>query len=140
MRVSVRSTGSYYKGISFPFRFGSSGGVAKSILTHSDFSRIKESITQILFTYQNERVMNNLFGSPRQYVFENLDDVTERALFRHEIVKAIETYEDRVEVIECRLYPDPTKEGTLIVSLDLHIIKFVKDVTLQLEFEYANAS
>jgi uncharacterized protein len=127
-----------YKGISFPFRFNSQGRVEKSELTHDDFSRIKESIIQILFTFKMERIMLTDFGSTRGAIFDPLDDMTDRALLKHEIQQAIEKYEDRVDVNNVEVYTDESKEGTLIVVLDLHIVKFVKDVSLTLPMDLNN--
>ena len=130
-----KRSGIIYQGISFPFRFNSQGRVEKSKLTHDDFSRIKESIHQIIFTFHMERVMNTEFGVPRMSVFQSLDDITDQAILKHEIRKAIEKHEDRVEVNDIRIYTDGENEGTLIVELDLHIIKFLKDVTVKVPLD-----
>lgn len=124
-----------YKGISFPFRFNAHGRVEKSKLTHDDFSRISESITQIIFTFRMERIMNNEFGMTRNAIFMVIDDITDQAILKHDITQAIELHEPRVLINDCTIYADPEKEGTLIVELDLHVIKFVKDISLQIPFE-----
>lgn len=124
-----------YKGVSFPFRFNSRGGVAMSELTHSDFSRIRESIHQILFTHYMERVMNLDFGTDRGMLFYPTDDITELSIIQYKITEAIEKFEDRVEVNSCEVFADTENEGTVIVSLDLHIIKFVKDVQIVERYE-----
>lgn len=130
-----KQSGVIYQGISFPFRFNSLGKVEKSKLTYDDFSRIKESIHQIIFTFQMERIMNTGFGVPRMSIFQSLDDITDQAILKHEIRKAIERHEDRVEVKDIRVYTDEQNEGTLIVELDLHIIKFLKDVTIRVPLD-----
>lgn len=122
------------KGISFPFRFGSSGGVRESKLTHTDYSRIIESIEQIIFTFKKERVMLAKAGSTlREYVFELDGDETTMSLMQHEMTKAIEEQEPRVLVNSVKVQVLDSDEGSIMVFLDLHIIQFVKDVELQLE-------
>lgn len=79
--------------------------------------------------------MNVNFGMTRDAQFMVLDDVTDQANLMYDIRQAIETFEERVLVNDIRVYPDPEKEGTLIVDLDLHVIKFVKDVSLQIPLE-----
>jgi phage baseplate assembly protein W len=128
----------YFQGISFPFRFNGHGRVEKSKLTPDDFSRIQESIAQIIFTMQLERVMNIEFGMSRKPVFINMEDETDLAILKFEIQKAIEKNEPRVEINDITIYPDPEKEGTLIVVLDIHIIKYLKDVTLQVQMDTSN--
>lgn len=124
-----------YKGISFPFRFNSSGGVATSELSHTDFSRIEESIYQILFTEMKERIFKTEFGTKlKRQVFEVDGDITQIAILRHEIEKAIDTFEERVAVNDIRIYTVDEEEGKLFIELDVHIIKFMKDVTLQLSY------
>lgn len=130
-----------FKGISFPFRFGSSGGVATSELTHGDFSRIKESIHQIMMTFISERVMRGSFGSnTRDFLFEVQGDDTSVALLQHEIKKAIESNEDRVIVNSLRVYTGETAEGTIIIDADIHIIKFVKDVDFRFNVDLPSDS
>lgn len=51
------------RGISFPFRFNSRGGVAISESNYYDDAHTKESITQILLTSIHSREMNPEFGS-----------------------------------------------------------------------------
>jgi phage baseplate assembly protein W len=125
----------YFQGISFPFRFNGLGRVEKSKLTPDDFSRINESIQQIIFTAHLERIMNISFGMSRDVVFSNMEDMTDQAILAHEIRLAIETFEPRVEINDINIYPDPNNEGTLIVDLNLHIIKFLKDVSMQVPID-----
>lgn len=122
-----------YKGISFPFRFNSRGGVTTSELTPQDFSRIYDSIRQIVFTKKNERVMMTGFGTEAgDYVFEALEDPTEQGIFKHELTKAIEEYEDRVGVDQVNIFFDDEQgESAVIVEIQATIIKFMKSTTLR---------
>ena len=122
------------KGISFPFRFGSSGGVVKSKLTHSDFSRIRESLHQIILTFVKERRMRTEFGSTvNQYIFEITGDETSMAMMSHEMKKAIDKHEPRVIVNSVKVTTLDEDEALVQIELDIHIIKFVKDVNMTLE-------
>lgn len=124
-----------FKGISYPFRFGSTGGIAKSELSVDDQSRIYESIYQIIFTYKNERVNANDFGSNiRKYLFEPFDDITTLSLIKFDITKAITEQEPRVEVIDVRVYTEPDEDSKIYIDLDLLIIQFSKEVTMSYEY------
>lgn len=123
-----------YKGISFPFRFGSNGGVVTSKLNHYDTSRIKESIHQIVLTFLGERVMLPNFGSNlNDYVFEIAGDETSLALLQHEMKKAIELNDDRVVVNSLKVFNVDEDGGTVIIEADIHIVKFVKNVQMNFE-------
>jgi phage baseplate assembly protein W len=124
-----------YKGISFPFRFNSQGRVERSQLTPSDFSRIRESIAQILLTFKNERIMNGEFGSIRGAIFDPIEDITDVAILQSEVQTAIEENEDRVIVNDVRVYTEPGDTGKIVVDIDVHIIKFMKDAELTVPLE-----
>jgi phage baseplate assembly protein W len=125
-----------YKGISFPFRFNSRGGVQTSTLTPHDFSRIYESITQIVMTLKKERVMRVEFGTNAEYsIFESLEDATEVGILRHEVMKAIEEQEDRVRINDCLVsLVDEDDSKKVILTLDVHIIKFMRNEAVQIQF------
>lgn len=120
------------KGISFPFRFGSSGGVKTSKLTHYDYSRIKESLHQIVLTFQKERIMNAEWGSTlRDNLFDIVGDETSMALMQHEMSKAIEKHEPRVLINDLKVFTVSDSDSTIMIEANVHIIKFVKDVDMQ---------
>jgi phage baseplate assembly protein W len=123
-----------YKGISFPFRFNSKGGVTSNELSPIDFSRIFESIRQIIFTRKRERVMLADKGTDAETaLFEPSDDLTEMGILRHEIMKAIDEQEDRVSVND--VYVSEITIGDevkLLVEVDAHIIKFMQDEKFQI--------
>lgn len=122
----------YHKGIAFPFQFGSSGGVNTSELTPSDYSRIYQSIYQILFTHKDERVNANGFGSRvKDYLFDSLDDVNTLSNIKFEVEKAIEEQEPRVELIDVNVYADDENEGTLIINIECQILQFSTDISLE---------
>jgi phage baseplate assembly protein W len=123
-----------YKGISFPFRFNSKGGVATSELTPDDFSRIRESLEQIIFTRKNERIMLRDKGTKAaDTLFENADDITELGILRHDVMKSIEEQEDRVLVNDVTVEPiDVDGEPKILVEIDAHIVKFMVDERFQI--------
>lgn len=129
----------YYKGISFPFGFGANGGVRTSILTPEEHDRIYQSIYQILFTYKRERVNNAEIGSRlREYIFESYDDINTRALIKHEVEKAIEEQEPRVEVLDVRVYTLEDEEGKIFIDIDVLILQFASEATLEYEMSANN--
>lgn len=122
----------YYKGISFPFRFGSNGGVTQTELTPTDFDRIRESLWQIIFTYKNERIFLNYFGSRiKEYLFEPADDINTLALIKFEVEKSIEENEERVELLDVRVYTVDAEEGKIYIDIEAKIIQFSKVAVFQ---------
>lgn len=120
-----------FKGMSFPFRFNSKGGVTTSELTPEDHSRIYESIKQIIFTRKNERIMLNDFGTNAQdAVFEPTDDVTEMGILRYEIMQALEENEPRILVNDVTV--TAIDEISILVTVDAHIVKFMTDATFSI--------
>ena len=82
------------KGVSFPFSFDPTGGVAVS----DEKKRIEGSILQILWTRRGERFMRPDFGSRLpELVFEENDQVL-KGLIRHDVVEALRKWEKRVVV------------------------------------------
>ena len=125
----------YYKGIAFPFKFGSNGGVRTSTLTPDDHDRIYQSIYQILFTYKKERINNSEIGSRlKEYLFEPFDDINTLALIKFEVEKAIAEQEPRVEVLDVRVYTLDGEEGKIYIDVTVLIIQFTTSTTLQYEF------
>lgn len=129
-----------YKGIAFPFSFGSNGGTRTSQLTHSEHDRIYQSIYQIIFTYVNERVNNYEFGSKlREYIFESYDDINTLALIKFEVERCITRFEPRVEVLDIRVYTLPEEEGRIFIDVDVLIIQFATEASFSYQME-ANSS
>lgn len=125
-----------YKGISYPFRFGSTGGVNNSELTVDDQSKIHESVYQIIFTSKNERIYNTNFGSNvRKYLFEPFDDISTLSLIKFEVTKAVSEQEPRIEVIDVRVYTTDGEDSKIYIDLDVLILQFSKEVTLNYEYE-----
>lgn len=122
-----------YKGISFPFRFGASGGVATSKLSYDDFSRIEESIRQIVFTTVGERIYKAEFGTElRHHMFEVNGDITDMAILGHKIKQALMRFEDRIEVLNVKVYTSPTEDSTMYIEVDAKIIKFQRTETFKI--------
>lgn len=132
----------YYKGISFPFRIDGRGGVATSELTPQNLERIKESIAQIVRTNIGERIMEVTFGSNiSRFVFSNLENISTRALLKHELTKAIEKWEkrvvvDNVEIYSSEEYTDKygvqVNDGTFIIEVGITVIKFKVSTVLNI--------
>jgi phage baseplate assembly protein W len=125
------------KGISFPFRFNSKGGVTTSQLQPDDYSRIFESIYQIILTRKNERIMLNDFGTDAtQALFFPTDDLTELGILRFEIEKALEEQEERITINDITATPtffEDSRETKIVVVIDAYIVKFMTDATFSLE-------
>lgn len=91
----IRTT-KVYKGISFPFRKGSTQYPAEA----TDGTLIKESLKQLIQTSKKERVMRPDAGTNAWgYLFEENDEVLE-ALIRADINAIVSKYEPRVKLID----------------------------------------
>ena len=107
-----------FKGISFPFRISSAtGGVSTSRVNDSgDNTLIRESLTQIIATKVGERVIEKDFGCDIDLkVFDPLDNVLQQAA-QVSIVKAIATWEPRVQITDVKIIPD-NQAGKLTIQL-----------------------
>lgn len=93
-------------GISFPFRIGVKGGVVMSSVSSTDAPHIVESIQQIIGTRPLERVMEyQIQCAVSTYVFDP-NDASTRALIAHECRTAIESCDQRVEVLDITPYSE----------------------------------
>ena len=112
-----------FKGISFPFRFNPVGGVATSTTSPTDFTHIKESIIQIVKTRIGERSMETKFGSHvYNYLFENVENITNSGLVKQSLIDAIETWEKRVEVRDLNVV---VVESAIFIDLTVYVKKYL---------------
>lgn len=90
-----------YKGISYPFRITSRGGVAMSTTSATDPSHIVESIRQIFSTNYLERPMEGaeIYTQVSSSLFEPNDESLQQVLKSY-IVEDLERLEERIEVEE----------------------------------------
>lgn len=118
-----------YYGVSFPFRIGGKGGVVMSGTEENNYPHIEESIQQILSTCVGERVMEYHFGSSLDTGLFEPDDTTLYSLLKYEIVKALETFEPRITVLQdnIKIYSEETERGNTFVYAEIPYI--VKDYT-----------
>lgn len=87
-----------FKGISYPFRIGSSGGVVMSSTSKNDATHIAESIQQILNTEFLERPMeSDVYTTVTSLLFEPNNETLQQVL-RTRLVNDIERLDNRVKV------------------------------------------
>ncbi|MBO8161163.1 MAG: GPW/gp25 family protein [Thermosipho sp. (in: Bacteria)] len=122
-----------FKGISFPFRIDSSGRVATSTTSPNDFTHIKESIEQILKTRKYERIMENDFGNEIDIsLFEVADDPTNLAILKHNITECIETWDNRVKVLDVKFEIEDTLINAYItIFVKKYLVTDVVTVTFE---------
>jgi len=82
-----------------------------------------------------ERIMNPQLGTERGHVFDPMGDLTSHSVTRFNIIKAIEEQEPRVAVNDVLVYTEEGEEAMLVIEVDVHIIKYVKDVKVQITIE-----
>lgn len=110
-------------GISFPFRIGIKGGIELSKADLYDITHIEESLTQILNTDINSRVMEGYFGSNiSKSIFEVNEEAT-HTLLKYEIVETIKMFEPRVLVSENSI-KITSEEDKLFVDIDFQLVEF----------------
>ena len=105
-----------YKGISFPFRFNSSGGVTTSTTSPEDLSHIEESVEQIIRTKMYERIMElDFYCDVDPSLFENMEDATNQGLLAFNIREALNKNDDRIDVEDVKFELD--EEGSIVNAL-----------------------
>jgi phage baseplate assembly protein W len=94
-----------FRGISFPFRVNTKGGIAMSSCDIEEIPHIIESIMQILNTHRLERSMEyHIFSDSDEVVFEP-NDVSAHTLLKYDIEQALRL-DPRIEVTEVLIISD----------------------------------
>ena len=102
-----------FKDISMTFQ---SNPLNDDLIALKNENAISRSIRNIVFTLPGEKFFNSSFGSRiTESLFDNIDDIT-ATIIVDEIRESIETYEDRVQLID--VLADPNFENN---SFDLTI-------------------
>ena len=95
-----------FKDISMTFQ---SNPLNDDLIALKNENAIARSIRNIVFTLPGEKFFNSSFGSRiTESLFDNIDDIT-ATIIVDEIRESIETYEDRVQVID--VLADPNFEN-----------------------------
>ena len=92
-----------FKDISMTFQ---SNPLNDDLIALKNENAIARSIRNIVFTLPGEKFFNASFGSRiTESLFDNIDDIT-ATIIVDEIRESIETYEDRVQLIDVDADPD----------------------------------
>ncbi len=95
-----------FKDISMTFQ---SNPLNDDLIALKNENAIARSIRNIVFTLPGEKFFNSSFGSRiTESLFDNIDDIT-ATIIVDEIRESIETYEDRVQLID--VLADPNFEN-----------------------------
>lgn len=88
-----------YKGISYPFRINSKGGVTMSTTSNIDNTHIRESIEQVFKTNFLERPMEggDIYTSVSMLLFEP-NNTALQSVLRARIVDDLTRLDDRIEI------------------------------------------
>tara|TARA_Y100001968_G_C19310300_1_gene693811 strand:+ start:67 stop:468 length:402 start_codon:yes stop_codon:yes gene_type:complete len=104
--VPIERVSQAFKDISMTFQ---SNPLNDDLIALKNENAIARSIRNIVFTLPGEKFFNASFGSRiTESLFENIDDIT-GTIIVDEIRESIETYEDRVQVID--VLADPNFEN-----------------------------
>ena len=125
-----------YKGISFPFRISSQGGVVMTTTDYNSPTHIEESIKQILGTNYLERVMQpEVYSRVSSALFEP-NDTSLLNLLKTRIVEDLERLDSRISIEEggVEVYSEEV-EGVTILYMDLtyQIISYETTFTTKVE-------
>lgn len=125
-----------YKGISFPFRISSQGGVVMTTTDYNNPTHIEESIKQILGTNYLERVMQpEVYSRVSSALFEP-NDTSLLNLLKTRIVEDLERLDSRITIEEggVEVYSEEVEGVTILyVSLTYQIISYETTFTTKVE-------
>ena len=109
-----------YTGMTIPFSFTSSGGVAQSFITDTEITLIKSSILNILSTMITERPMNRSYGTNQFNLFFDGIDGVNLSLCKRFVQEAIVKYEPRIKLTRLDVF---SKEaGVIDISMDYIVL------------------
>lgn len=109
-----------YKGISFPFRLNSNGGVTMSEANITSIPHIVESMQQVLSTSKMERCMEyHIYSELDLFVFQP-NDSSARTLLEYNIKKALEL-EKHIQVESVDVY---SKDNVLYANIYFSVPEF----------------
>lgn len=117
-----------YKGISYPFRVGSKGGVVMSTTSKSDATHISESIQQILNTDFLERPMeSDVYTTVTSLLFEP-NDVSLQRVLAMRIVDDLTRLDDRIELeqdgVSFEVQTDSDGIDYLYANINYTVVKY----------------
>lgn len=110
-----------YTGISFPFRIGTSGGVAMSSTSPDAVPHIVESIIQILNTSFLERTMESQFYSDIDTQVFEPNNASTQALLEYQIKDALKRLEPRIEVSGIEF---ESSEDSLFAQISFKVVPY----------------
>lgn len=117
-----------WRGLSFPLRVGVKGGLALSQADPYDITHIEESITQILNTDSNTRMMESYFGCGLSTSIFEPTEVSTHTLLAYEIKEALDLLEPRIKVeMEDIIITEDTEIDALIVDIHFTVVKFTNN-------------
>lgn len=122
-----------YTGIAFPFRFNGAGRVDISTTSEDDFSHIREEIIQVISTNLGERVFRPNHGSELHRATYDNNDITTIALIDSYVREALGTLSDIIEILDVDVNGDMETndlDGTIIISVDVYVKKYLKSDTV----------
>jgi uncharacterized protein len=90
-------------GFSIPFRIDPASG---RVAWASGMDKLKENITHILLTGLQERVMRRDYGGGLRQLVHDPNNEALRAVARHQIAKAIQRHEPRIQLNSLELQVD----------------------------------
>lgn len=110
-----------FTGISFPFRISGTGGIEMSSTDMSDVPHIIEALEQILLTRPRERCMEYHFKSDLDLDIFEPNDVSAQKLIEYQIKNALNTLEDRIELISVKTF---SKDSTIYATITFRVLKY----------------
>lgn len=110
-----------FTGISFPFRISGTGGIEMSSTDMSEVPHIIEAMEQILLTRPRERCMEYHFKSDLDLDIFEPNDVSAQKLIEHQIRNALNSLEDRIELVSVKT---TSKDTAIYAIITFRVLKY----------------
>lgn len=124
-----------FKGISFPFRIGNTGGVAMSSTNINEVPHIIEAMSQILLTRPLERCMEYHFKSDIDTDIFEMNSVSTHTLIAYQVKEALRELEDRIEVLSVDI---TSNENSVFATINFKVLLY--DATYSTELKVGDTS
>lgn len=124
----MSSVNTTLKGISFPFRVSSSGGIAMSAVSDTNISHIIEKIKIILTTFVGDRTMEQSWCSQVDTLVFNDNDDSTHTLLEYHVENALRKLNDIIRVESVSAHGE---DNYMYVDIKFKLLKYDRTYTVK---------
>jgi hypothetical protein len=124
-----------FRGISFPFRFNSLGGVATSTVETGNPAHILESIRQIVGTRRGERVMRPEFGADADNLVFSPQSNTGIQIATHNIGQQLLRWEKRVDLQKVEVVSIDDLQTEIDLDVRIRVTREIEEMKIPMKKE-----